>query len=79
MRWSNSVNSAQRLCLRRKHYYSSLNYGRPPDDVVFHPGVVHEPDERAPLTKRTPEWIRKSRKRKLEIPLPAVTTFRTIL
>jgi len=42
------------------------------DEIPFHPGVVHAPDTRAPETKLTNEYIRKSRKRKLEIPLPPV-------
>lgn len=41
-------------------------------DIAFHPGVVHAPDTRSPESKLTNEFIRKSRKRKLEIPLPPV-------
>lgn len=70
MRLTNSLNSCQRLILRRQ--YSLLGYGKKPDNIPFHPGVTHDPDERSPATRRTPEFIRKSRKRKLEIPLPPV-------
>jgi len=70
-----SVNSIRRLWQARGYSVPSTNFGGGAcgqEDLPFHPGVVHPPDTRAPETKLTNEYIRKSRKRKLEIPLPPV-------
>jgi len=78
MRFFDSKNSARRLLIRRGFLLKRsvlrrlINLRAVDDNAPFHPGVVHPHDTKHPETYRKPEEIRKTRKRRLEIPLPPV-------